>query len=479
FLLIFLNWALTAWSKRLSMRVTFIRPNERIGPRAAMKESNITGIYPPLGITYLASGLRDNGFEVSIIDAQALNLSPQEVTESISKESEIIGFTSTTLVWPNTLKTMRTAKKRFPNKLIVVGGPQITAFPQDSLNHEFIDLGIYGEGEETMLELAQVYSKGANIQDIKGTVVRKNSRVFVNQPRPLIEDLNRLPFPAIDLFPYHLYRALTVQAPFYTMIASRGCPYRCTFCSQIYFGNRLRLRSAENVASEMEYYVKKKGAKELVMFDETFTISREFTLKLCRLIRERGLHFRWNIRTRVDTLDRKVLEALKGAGCQVIHLGIESGSNKTLKTMRKGITLKQIRETAREIGIETRGYFMLGYPGETTQDIKKTLKFSRNLGLDWASFTITLPHPRTEIGEEAVKRGLVKKDFWKEFTLGRPIPRLSYFTTREYKEKDLERWRLRAYLLFYLRPLFLLKKMKFGRLRKLLRDTIFIIRNFR
>lgn len=468
------------------MRVTFIRPNERIGPQAAMRESNITGIYPPLGIAYLASYLGKNGFEVGIIDAQALNLSPQEVAESISEESEIIGFTSTTLVWPNTLKVMRAVRKRFPDKFIVAGGPQITAFPQDSLRHEFIDLGIYGEGEETMREVARTYSKGTDIQSIPGTVIRKNGQVFVNRPRPLIEDLDRLPFPAIDLLPYHLYQALTVQRPFYTMIASRGCPYRCTFCSQIYFGNRLRLRSPKNVVNEMEYYVKKKGAKELVMFDETFAVDRGFTLGLCRLIRERELHFRWNIRTRVDTLDREVLEALKEAGCQVIHLGIESGSEKTLQAMRKGISRKQIRETvhmAQETGIETRGYFMLGYPGETTQDIKKTLRFSRNVGLDWASFTITLPHPRTEIGKEAVKKGLVKKDFWKEFTLGRPTPRLSYFTTKEYGEKDLERWRLRAYLLFYLRPFFLLKKigkaLRFGRLRKLLRDTVFIIRNFR
>jgi anaerobic magnesium-protoporphyrin IX monomethyl ester cyclase len=451
-----------------------------------MKESNITGIYPPLGIAYLSSYLRNNGLEVSIIDAQALNLSLQQVAETIPEESEIVSFTSTTLIWPNTLKTMKAVKERFPDKFIVVGGPQITAFPKDSLSHEFIDLGIYGEGEETMREVARAYSQGRDVRAIPGTVARKNGRIFTNKPRSLIKDLDQLPFPAIDLLPYHLYRALTVQRPFYTMIASRGCPYRCAFCSQIYFGNRLRLRSAENVAREMEYYVKKKGAKELVMFDETFALDRRFTLGLCRLIRERGLHFRWNIRTRVDTLDREVLEALKGAGCQVIHLGIESGSEKTLQAMRKGITRKQIRKTvhmAQEIGIETRGYFMLGYPGETVKDIRETIKFSRNLGLDWASFTITLPHPRTEIGKEAIKQGLVKKDFWKEFTLGRSTPRLSYFTTKEYDEKDLERWRFRAHLLFYLRPFFLLKKigeaLRFGRLRKLLEDTVFIIRNFR
>ena len=231
-----------------------------------MRESNITGIYPPLGVAYLASYLRNNGLEVNIIDAQALNLSPQQVTESIPLGSEIVGFTSTTLIWPNTLKTMKVVRERFPDKFIVVGGPQITAFPKDSLRHGFIDLGIYGEGEETMLKVAQAYSKGANIQDIPGTVVRKKGRILVNKPRPLRKDLDRLPFPAVDLLPYHLYRALTVRAPFYSMIASRGCPYRCAFCSQIYFGNRLRLRSAENVAREMEYYVKKKGAKELVMF---------------------------------------------------------------------------------------------------------------------------------------------------------------------------------------------------------------------
>jgi radical SAM superfamily enzyme YgiQ (UPF0313 family) len=468
------------------MKVTFIRPNERIGSPAVIREANITGIYPPLGIAYLASYLKKYGFETDIIDAQVLNLSPQEVAESIPEESGIIAFTSTTLVWPNTLRTMRAVKKRFSDRLLVVGGPQVTAFPRDSLRHEFIDLGIYGEGEETIREVVEAYSQGKDMHQIRGTVYRKNGRVMVNEPRPLIEDLNQLPFPAVDLLPYHLYRALTVQRPFYTMIASRGCPYRCTFCSQIYFGDRLRLRRPENVVKEMEYYVRRMRARELVMFDETFTADRGFTLELCRLIKERNLQFRWNIRTRVDVLDEELLGALKDAGCKVVHLGIESGSAKTLRAMRKGITLRQARQVVRiaqRIGIETRGYFMLGFPGETIKDMKATIRFSRSLGLDWASFSLTLPHPRTEIEKKAREVGLVGKNFWRDFTLGKSTSTLSYFTTGEYDTGDLQRWRRKAYLLFYLRPLIVFRMIRRAlrdrSLGTLLEDVVFLIRNFR
>jgi radical SAM superfamily enzyme YgiQ (UPF0313 family) len=229
------------------------------------------------------------------------------------------------------------------------------------------------------------------------------------------------------------------------------------------------MRSAGSVVDEMELYVRRYRAREIIVFDETFTVDRQRVLDICREIAARGLRFRWNIRTRVDTVDEGMLAALRQAGCRGLHMGVESGSQEILDAMGKGITLAQVRgafRAARRLGFETRGYFMIAYPGETLETIRRTLALSRELDLDWASFTITIPNPGTALC------GDLAGDYWRDYVLGRTDAPAPFFTTADYTAAALCRIRERAYRDFYLRPGFLLGKLFSRNAWRLLRNMV-------
>jgi len=423
-------------------------------------------IYPSLGLGYLAAFLRQNGFPVEILDLYALNLPLAEVPQKIAEsKARIVGITATTVGWPGLLECAGMVRKALPQALIVAGGPQLYLYPQECLSFDRVDLGVVGDGEETFLEIAQKVDGGEKPSGIRGTVERVEGKPLVNPPRAFIEDLDSLPYPAVDLMPLERYNCLTIAKPFFTMISSRGCPYRCAFCTQVFCGEKTRLRSPENVVGEIELYVKRYHAKEIIMFDETFTLSKKRVLETCRLIKENKLAFRFNIRTRADLVDREILEALKEAGCYGLHIGVESGDEKILALMNKGITLEQVREVAElghRLGFQMRGYFMLGYLGETRESLQKTIKTAQALPLDWASFSLTTPMPGTELYRQAREQGLIKTDFWREYTLGKVPPGKELFPhlgSENLSEAELKSWWLKAYTGFYLRPGFMWQKL--------------------
>jgi radical SAM superfamily enzyme YgiQ (UPF0313 family) len=220
------------------------------------------------------------------------------------------------------------------------------------------------------------------------------------------------------------------------------------------YSEKLRFRSVEGVVEEMAWLERTWGVREIVMFDETFTIGKHRMLRFAEEVRRRGLSVRFNIRARVDTVDLEVLRALKGAGLRSIHMGVEAGTDRMLKVMKKGTTRAACERAflaARAAGIETRGYFMLGYPDATEHDLAETIRFARDLGLDWASFSVATILPATDLYRIARERGYVPGDPWLEYTLngGGPLPQLS---TETFSAEDLRRWRTRAYASFYLRP---------------------------
>ena len=440
-------------------------------------ETAVTGVYPPLGLAYIASALRKAGFKVKILDLQVSKMSLQDTEKLFRREKPlIVGITAITLGWPDVIKMARWTKKVLPKSLLVVGGPHLSMYPEESLSFDFIDVGICGEGEETMVELAQKYIYNRAIDNIKGIVVKKLKKIIINPPRGPVENVDKLSFPAFDLLQYRKYWALGIQRPFFTMITGRGCPYRCTFCYQDPLV-RYRQRSAISVVEEFEIYIKKYGAKELIIFDDSFTVDRQRVLEICRLIRIRNLNFKWNIRTRADLIDEELLRNLKEAGCYSLHIGVESGEQKILDAMNKGITISQIKKAfklANNLGFETRGYFMIGYLGEDSKTIRKTIDFSKELDLDWASFTVTIGHPKTELYESALKNGVLKDDYWKNYTLDKMNNQLPYFPTDEYDEKRLNQMKNWAYLSFYLSPRFLLSKFLSVRMLRQIRHLISI-----
>lgn len=425
---------------------------------------NTLQVYPSLGICYLASYLRSHDYPADILDANALGLKEEEFERRVKESAaDVVGLTSTTIGWPAVVEASRLVRKALPNAKIIVGGPQVAVFPEECLSFDSFDLGVLGDGEETLLEIIKNIEEGKPIDEIRGTAARDPLGIRINPSRPWIEDISRLPHPAVELLPLDKYHCLTVESPFFTMVSSRGCPYKCAFCSQVYCGEKVRFRTPEDLVGEMENYVKNFGAKEIIMFDETFTIDEKRVLKICDLIKEKGLKFKWNIRTRVDALTEPMLLALKKAGCYGLHLGVESGSPRILELMKKGITVPQIRQAfkmAKKHGFKTRGYFMIGYLDEDLETYTTTIMLAKDLDLDWASFSITTPLPATELFNQAAARKLIDPNYWKKYTLLES--NLTDFPVIEGKNWDremLQELMKTAYHQFYMRPAYIWKRL--------------------
>ncbi|MBN1593636.1 MAG: B12-binding domain-containing radical SAM protein [Candidatus Coatesbacteria bacterium] len=437
--------------------------NRGLNPYHPESVSKVTGAFPPLGLLYLAAVLRQKGLaDVEIYDANVKQDDDETFKNRIAASgADILGFTSSTFEWLTTVHAIKMAREALPEALIAVGGPAVGAYPKECLSFEEIDVGVIGEGEETLAEIVSRWDKGAPLDGIRGTVVHRDGHGVVAPPRPFIQNLDAIPFPARDLVDRKAYNAIFIRKPFATLITSRGCPFQCSFCSRFYFGTKVRTRSAENILAEFEECVERYGVREFMIYDDTFGVRKDIALELCDLIIERGHKFRWSARTRVDCVDAAALEKLRRAGCYKLHMGVESGSEEMLKRMKKGITLDQIRRTfrlAREAGIETVGYFMFGYPGDTLASMEKTKNLSLELRLSWADFSITTPAPRTELNDEFERSGYIDGDFWRRYTLGEPIDRLPYFTTPEFDEAALESILNEAFTKFYLRPSVILRK---------------------
>ena len=376
-------------------------------------------------------------------------------------DPHIVALTSKTLGWPAVIEIAQMVRATCPKALIVVGGPHMSIYAKESLSWECFDLAVVGDGEETFLEICDRYESGSSMDDLQGAVVRlKNGDIQLNPARPLPKDIDQYPMAAWDLIPVQDYHCLTLLKPFATMVTTRGCPWHCGYCSQVY-SEKLRFRAVELVVDEMEYLEKTYGVKEIVFFDETFTIGKKRMLKFSEEVQRRGLKVKFNIRARVDTVDREVVRALKKAGLRSIHMGVEAGTDRLLKIMNKQITRKQTERAyriCREEGVDTRGYFMIGYYDATPADVEETINFASGLGLDWASFSVATALPATDLYRIAQERGYVSGDFWKQYTIdgGGAIPQLE---TETFTAEQLRAYRTKAYMKFYLRPDLIRRKL--------------------
>ncbi len=450
----------------MSLKVLFVKYHDtNIRPIPDQAERDLQ-ILPSLGILYMAAMLREDGFEVEILDANAENLKPDAFKQRVAASgARIVGITSMTAGWPSTVEGGKLIKEALPDCILVVGGPHLSIYPELCLQgFPQFDVAVIGSGEETMLELVRAIDRGQNWKSIHSTVVRVDGKIKKNSERTWYRQIDAYPFPAVDLLKRDLYRAITVESPFFTMITSRGCPFKCRFCSQVYGNNIARLRSPESVVDEIEIYVNKYGAKEIVFFDETFTVKKQRVFDICRLIGERKLKVSFDIRTRVDSVNEEMIAAIREAGGRRIHLGIESGTQKIIDRMGKGITLEQVRNAvgwAKKYGFETRGYFMIGYLGEDPSTYKETIRVARSLELDWASFSITTPLPATALFREAVELGYISEDYWKKYTL-LDVPRYDFpvIETEYWDEKKLHKMLRNAFFKFYVRPRIIWNRLK-------------------
>jgi len=444
-------------------KVLFIKYHEAADQQPlSQKAAEKLGIFPSLALASLASWIRQAGYPVGLIDLHVENIFPKDAESRVRDfDPTIVALTSKTLGWPAVIEIAQMVRQAAPKALIVVGGPHMSIYPRESLSWDCFDMAVVGDGEETFLDICDHVESGSELDKIPGTVVRGRDGTTIQNPaRPVPKDIDRYPMPAWDLIPVRDYHCLTLLKPFATMVTTRGCPWHCGYCSQVY-SEKLRFRDVELVVDEMQYLEKTFGVREIVFFDETFTIGKRRMLKFSEEVQRRGLKVKFNIRARVDTVDREVVRALKKAGLRSIHMGVEAGTDRVLKIMNKQITREQTERAfriCREEGVDTRGYFMVGYYDATPDDVEDMIKFASGIGLDWASFSVATALPATDLYHIAQERGYVDGDYWKQYTIdgGGVIPQLE---TETFTAEQLRAYRTKAYMNFYLRPDLIRRKL--------------------
>jgi radical SAM superfamily enzyme YgiQ (UPF0313 family) len=420
----------------------------------------------PMGLAYLAAVLEEEGYQPKIIDANALELNFIELRKELEKESpDVVCVTSITPMIYEAMASVKVAKSACPNSTTILGGSHVTFCPMETFEDcPELDVVCLGEGEETITELIQRVEKKQNLDDVKGIIYRKNGYFYKTEPRPLIKDLDSFAFPARHLLPMNRYTVLGRNYPSINIVSSRGCPFSCSFCSSSYFyGKSYRARTAKNVVDEIEQVVHKYKVKSIEFSDDTFTLHRSRVEEICEEIIRRKLDISWGCSSRANLVTRDLLIRMRKSGCHLIFYGIESGSPKILKLMKKGempIQMARAVKVTKETGMETLGSFILGYPEETREELLRTIHFSKKIGIDFAEFSMATPYPGTELFEYAVKKDLLLTKDWSLYTAVKPVIKPKYYSVEE-----LNRFFVEAYRSFYGSPGVLIHHLGKGRIR--------------
>jgi anaerobic magnesium-protoporphyrin IX monomethyl ester cyclase len=375
---------------------------------------------PPIGPLYVASSCLKKGIQVKLIDQHARCLSNDQVLSMVNKwEPDFVGFYLTSFTMKNSIEIARKIKDKNRGIVIIGGGPW-TSLAKDKIleNNEF-DFAIYGEGEITLPDLIKNYKNKKKLYQIDGLIFRDKGKIIINKPRQFIEDLDTNPYPAyqiIKMDDYSRGRTIYVDVePVDYISATRGCPYACAFCgSWDIWRRKYRTRNPAKVVEEMAQMMEKYGTKGFHFRDDSFTIHRKFILGLCEELKRRNLKAKWMCETRVDSLDEEIVKNMKEAGCTGVWFGIESGSQKILNYLNKGITLAQIRKTVKlckKYGLRLGGSFMLGVPIETRASIKRTIDFAKSLNLDNVWFNQFMGEPICRTYEEIKEKKLYQYEF--------------------------------------------------------------------
>ena len=422
-----------------------------------------------MGLAYLAAVLEQAGYKVEILDAPALELTYEKLAGEIERRRpDVVGVTATTAVSPSALKTVRMVRERLPEALTVMGGPHITFLPMETMRAEpSIQVGVVGEGEYTLLELVETWKEGGDLRKVKGIIYRENGEVKFTEPRPLIENLDELPFPARHLLPMDRYKVFGKHETLGLIFTSRGCPYNCTFCSSsLIFGKKFRARSPGNVVDEVEQFVEQYKSNHVEFVDDLFIFDKKRVKEICREIKERGLDIVWVCSARVDTVDGEIFKTIRDAGCVMVYLGVESGVQRVLNLMRKGIKVEQsVRavKLAKEAGLQVVASFVLGIPGETWEEALETIRFAKKLDPDFVQFSLATPFPGTELYRIAKEKGLLLTEDWTKYTVLKPVMR-----TEELSEEKLKKLIKKAYFDFYLQPHVIWRYIRRGYTKELL-----------
>jgi radical SAM superfamily enzyme YgiQ (UPF0313 family) len=438
------------------------RPEEIFPSKTAGSQINY---WQPLGTLYVGASLLQAGHEVKFFNGAFM--AHEELLHRVQEfRPDFAGIYSTTFGWPKAVKTADAVKRLDREIFTCVGGPYPIAMQEQCLSDggAGIDAVITGEAERTIVELLDRLRDGKDLNGVQGVVFRQGARIIKNRPRPLIEDLDTLPFPARELLGdmnrYIPPPATYKRRPVTILTTSRGCDRRCIFCFQIdkdrKSGRRgIRFRSVGNVLQEIELCLKQ-GYREIKFIDDTFTADYDRAMQICQEIKARRLDFTWFASACVNQVDKPLLQAMKDAGCWAILFGADSGVQKTLNALRKATTLDQIRRdvrAAKDVGLKVSTPFIFGAPGETFADGLKTIEFAIELDADLANFHALTPFPGTPLYDNLDKFGTVSDDLSdRTYQSAAFVP---YTMTRD----EILALRQLAFKRFYSRPAFLLRRL--------------------
>jgi len=416
------------------MRIQFIHPPVYINVHA------MTALRPslPLGLALVAAVVRRAGHQVSVLDAVGLaptqvtpdgrlhylGLTPEEIVERVDPEAQVLALTNTwSFSWPLVRRIARLLKERFPGKTLVAGGEHFTGMPELSLETSPIDVLVLGEGEETMVELLGALESGSPpLEEIRGLAFRKEGKVHRTPPRPRIKDLDSLPWPAWDLFDPRAYHDNGLVIGLDTgmtmpILATRGCPYACTYCSSsTMWTRRWYARDPIDVVDEIEHYYKKYGATNFPFQDLTAILKRDWVITFCRELLKRGLKITWQFPsgTRCEVIDEEVADLLARTGGKSLAFAPESGSGRTRKLIGKQMTeealMKAVRASVRK-GLNITCFFVIGFPHDTWEDLKETFRLVRKLavaGIDDVAVGFFFPIPGTRLYDELLEKGRIE-----------------------------------------------------------------------
>jgi radical SAM superfamily enzyme YgiQ (UPF0313 family) len=409
------------------------------------------------GLGYIAAVARREGFKVKILDMGVTEMDNNSfVNYLLTHSPRIVGLTATTIAISDAAKIAGIAKETLQDVLTVIGGSHISCTPKATiLRYPEFDIGVIGEGEITMLELLnQTNPLTTDFSKIDGLSWRDGEQVYYSRTRELIKDLDWLPFPALDLLPdlqssYIPAYFSVKRTPASGFITTRGCPGRCTFCANSIHGRRIRQFSLDYMFELIYILTKQYGIKELQILDDTFTVNRKRVIALCERLIHENIDITWSCSARVNGITKEMLEIMKRSGCWQICYGIESGDEAMLKKIKKNITIEEVHRTVnmtKKAGIKIKGFFMMGFPEETRESMKKTLNLAMNIPIDDLSLTIFTPYPGTPSYNDIQKYGTFTENWDSMTTLN------ASFVAKGFSRDELTKLNRATYRKFYFRP---------------------------
>lgn len=457
----------------LHMNVLLINPpvTSAIHSDVPLFVSQNEGVLPPLGLMYLSSSLKKSlGCKVRILDALNEAMSYKAIAAYLKDfQPHVVGISVLTHNIIDVFNVAEIVKKIDSTIHVCLGGAHAGIFPYETIRVPWVDSVIMGEGEEPFTETIAALGEHKGLDGVKGILFKRDGSYMHTGLREKTVDLDRLPFPDRAQLKNTFHSIIGTGLPMTTMISSRGCPCHCSFCSTP--KEHFRMRSPENVVAEIEE-CKAMGIEEVHFVDDTFNSDIERVMKICDELKRKKVEIRWSFRGRADRITFELLQNAQAAGCFRIHLGVETSSDEGLRRLKKGITIREVKEAfslLQRSRIQSVAYFLIGCPHEKNRsDILKTIRFAKEISPDFALFNILTPYPSTALYEEGLQRKILKNDLWKDFAL-QPDKDFQPQIWEEFlTRKELMALLHRAYRQFYFRPQIVLKNLKYMGGRRIL-----------